>query len=282
MSGRSAPTTRRGCSRSTRICRWSRSSGASSAACQAFPTSRRASSRMWTMSTAWRSSPRAARAPRRRSWRSCATIGLAGEREAEVAFVVQDAWQGHGIATALLHELAAYARAHGVERFVALTMGTNARMLDVLHNCGFPCHTRYDGGDILATLDITAPPRSAALAADPGDTEGAGSGPRTGLSIQSAQICRRAAERRENWHDDLVFSGRGGRHGDSLAIASSSRGLAPRPRRCWRRWSRAARRCMMSRSRTCTPTGQRPIPMSAGKVTFACARSSSARTHARR
>jgi GNAT superfamily N-acetyltransferase len=83
----------------------------------------------------------------------------AGEREAEVAFVVQDAWQGHGLATALLHELAAYARARGIERFVALTMGTNARMLDVLHHCGFPCRTRYDGGDILATLDITAPPR---------------------------------------------------------------------------------------------------------------------------
>ncbi len=33
-------------------------------------------------------------------------------------------------------------------------------MLDVLHNCGFPCHTRYDGGDILATLDITAPHNS--------------------------------------------------------------------------------------------------------------------------
>jgi GNAT superfamily N-acetyltransferase len=84
---------------------------------------------------------------------------LAGEREAEVAFVVQDAWQGHGLATALLHELAAYARAHGVERFLALTMGTNVRMLDVLHHCGFPCRTRYDGGDILATLDITAPSR---------------------------------------------------------------------------------------------------------------------------
>jgi RimJ/RimL family protein N-acetyltransferase len=84
---------------------------------------------------------------------------LAGAREAEVAFVVQDAWQGHGLATALLHELAAYARAHGLERFVALTMGTNVRMLDVLHHCGFPCRTRYDGGDIIATLDITAPPR---------------------------------------------------------------------------------------------------------------------------
>jgi RimJ/RimL family protein N-acetyltransferase len=81
-----------------------------------------------------------------------------GAHEAEVAFVVQDAWQGHGLATALLHELAAYARAHGVERFVALTMGTNVRMLDVLHHCGFPCRTRYDGGDIIATLDITAPP----------------------------------------------------------------------------------------------------------------------------
>jgi GNAT superfamily N-acetyltransferase len=81
------------------------------------------------------------------------------EREAEVAFVVQDAWQGHGIATALLHHLAAYAHAHGVDRLIALTMGSNVRMLDVLHNCGFPCHTRYDGGDILATLDITAPPR---------------------------------------------------------------------------------------------------------------------------
>ncbi len=96
---------------------------------------------------------------------------LAGEREAEVAFVVQDAWQGHGLATALLHELAAYARAHGVERFVALTMGTNVRMLDVLHHCGFPCRTRYDGGDILATLDITAPPRFLPWAPAPGGAE---------------------------------------------------------------------------------------------------------------
>jgi GNAT superfamily N-acetyltransferase len=91
----------------------------------------------------------------------------AGAQEAEVAFVVQDAWQGQGIATALLHELAAYARTQGVERFVALTMGANVRMLEVLHKCGFPCRTRYDGGDIIATLDITAPPR--ALPWEPGE-----------------------------------------------------------------------------------------------------------------
>jgi GNAT superfamily N-acetyltransferase len=96
---------------------------------------------------------------------------LAGECEAEVAFVVQDAWQGHGLATALLHELAAYARAHGVERFLALTMGTNVRMLDVLHHCGFPCRMRYDGGDILATLDITAPPHFQPWTPAPGGAE---------------------------------------------------------------------------------------------------------------
>jgi RimJ/RimL family protein N-acetyltransferase len=86
----------------------------------------------------------------------------AAAREAEVAFVVQDAWQGHGIATALLHELAAYARRQGIERFVALTMGTNVRMLAVLRHSGYPCQMRYDGGDILATLDISAPPTGSA------------------------------------------------------------------------------------------------------------------------
>jgi RimJ/RimL family protein N-acetyltransferase len=96
---------------------------------------------------------------------------LAGERAAEVAFVVNDAWQGHGLATALLHDLAAYAHAHDVERFVALTMGSNVRMLEVLHNCGFPCRTRYDGGDIIATLDITAPPRFPPWEPAPGETE---------------------------------------------------------------------------------------------------------------
>jgi RimJ/RimL family protein N-acetyltransferase len=79
-------------------------------------------------------------------------------REAEIAFVVQDAWQGHGIATALLHLLAEYARAHDIDTFIAVTMGSNIRMLDVFHHCGFPYKSHYDGGDIVATLDISAPP----------------------------------------------------------------------------------------------------------------------------
>lgn len=82
-----------------------------------------------------------------------------GPETAEVAFVVEDHWQGHGIATALLHRLAAYARDHGYTTFVALTMGNNTRMIEVLRNSGFPCTSQVQSGDMEVHLDIRqAPP----------------------------------------------------------------------------------------------------------------------------
>jgi RimJ/RimL family protein N-acetyltransferase len=81
-----------------------------------------------------------------------------GPARAEVAFVVADRWQGHGIATALLHRLATYARTLGFTTFVAVTMSSNTRMLEVLHRAGFPCTTHFTSGDVEAWLDITAPP----------------------------------------------------------------------------------------------------------------------------
>lgn len=77
---------------------------------------------------------------------------------AEVAFVVADAWQGHGIASALLLQLAEYARARGIERLVAITMSSNARMLEVLRHCGFPSTTCFHSGEDEVCLDISAPP----------------------------------------------------------------------------------------------------------------------------
>ena len=77
---------------------------------------------------------------------------------AEVAFVVADAWQRHGIATALLHRLAAYASTKGISTFVAITMGGNARMIEVLRNSGFPLSTQYGAGTLEVHLDITKPP----------------------------------------------------------------------------------------------------------------------------
>jgi RimJ/RimL family protein N-acetyltransferase len=76
---------------------------------------------------------------------------------AEVAFVVADRWQGQGIATALLHRLAAYARRRGITSLVAITMGANIRMLDVLRHAGYPMALHHDGGDLEIKLDITHP-----------------------------------------------------------------------------------------------------------------------------
>ena len=50
----------------------------------------------------------------------------------EVAFVVQDGWQGKGLGTVLLHDLLRAAEARGIRRFRAYVLADNARMLDLL------------------------------------------------------------------------------------------------------------------------------------------------------
>ena len=56
---------------------------------------------------------------------------------AEVAFVVQDGWQGKGLGRILLDDLLAAAEARGVRRFRAFVLATNHRMLRLLRR-----HTR--------------------------------------------------------------------------------------------------------------------------------------------
>jgi RimJ/RimL family protein N-acetyltransferase len=57
----------------------------------------------------------------------------AGEAgEAEVAFVVQDGWQGKGLGRLLLRELLAAAAARGIGRFRAFVLADNFRMLRLL------------------------------------------------------------------------------------------------------------------------------------------------------
>jgi RimJ/RimL family protein N-acetyltransferase len=97
-----------------------------------------------------------------------ATIGTHGDEQiigvvrydrlspdsAEVAFVVEDHWQGHGIATELLHRLAPYARARGIVTFVAVTMMGNNRMLEVLRNAGYPLTYHVNGTEVEVRLGI--------------------------------------------------------------------------------------------------------------------------------
>jgi GNAT superfamily N-acetyltransferase len=69
-----------------------------------------------------------------------------GTTEAEVAFVVTDAYQGRGIATVLLAQLAEAARSRGITEFTAQTLAENHAMLAVFRGSGFPVTTlmEYD------------------------------------------------------------------------------------------------------------------------------------------
>jgi acetyl coenzyme A synthetase (ADP forming)-like protein len=61
---------------------------------------------------------------------------------AEVAFLVADAWQGHGISTIMLAHLAAVADQHGISTFTADVLPANHRMIGVFRHSGFPIETR--------------------------------------------------------------------------------------------------------------------------------------------
>lgn len=81
-------------------------------------------------------------------------------RTAEVAFVVEDPWQGHGLATQLLYRLALYARRWDFTTFVAEIMSSNLRMREVIRHAGFPFTTTYQDGCVEMRMDITAAPSS--------------------------------------------------------------------------------------------------------------------------
>ncbi len=77
-----------------------------------------------------------------------------GTSEAEIAFVVADAWQHHGIATMLLELLAEAARARGIDTFVASTLPDNHEMIHLLTHSGFEATLRFADGVVTARLPI--------------------------------------------------------------------------------------------------------------------------------
>ncbi len=77
---------------------------------------------------------------------------------AEVAFVVEDVYQGKGIGTHLLIKLAAVAREKGINAFEALVLAENEEMLAVFGDSGFPMTTKLEQDVFRVTLDITKTP----------------------------------------------------------------------------------------------------------------------------
>ncbi|MEV4283920.1 GNAT family N-acetyltransferase [Nonomuraea bangladeshensis] len=84
-----------------------------------------------------------------------------GPGEAEVAFLVEDAHQGRGVASVLLEHLAATAREQGIETFVADVLPANMRMMGVLRQAGYTAQSRFADGVVRMTLDLTPTETSA-------------------------------------------------------------------------------------------------------------------------
>ncbi len=74
--------------------------------------------------------------------------------EAEVAFIVDDAFQGRGVGMLLLEHLAAIASRHGIVRLVADTLPANARMLHVFADAGFPVQTTLSQGVVRVVISL--------------------------------------------------------------------------------------------------------------------------------
>jgi GNAT superfamily N-acetyltransferase len=77
-----------------------------------------------------------------------------GTSEAEVAFVVADAWQHHGIASVLLDLLARSAWLCGIDTFTAVTLADNHDMLHVFSHSAFDVSTHLSGGVIDVRFSI--------------------------------------------------------------------------------------------------------------------------------
>lgn len=85
-----------------------------------------------------------------------------GESEAEVAFLVADAFQGHGIATILLAHLAEVAERNGITTFTAEVMPANHRMIEMFRLSGFPVEVRSRAQSIQIALPTSLTPEALA------------------------------------------------------------------------------------------------------------------------
>ncbi|MEV5878873.1 GNAT family N-acetyltransferase [Streptomyces sp. NPDC052101] len=83
--------------------------------------------------------------------------------EAEVAFLVQDAHQGRGVASALLEHIAAVARERGIRRFAAEVLPANSKMIKVFTDAGYTQNRSFEDGVVRLEFDLEPTDRSLAV-----------------------------------------------------------------------------------------------------------------------
>ncbi len=89
-----------------------------------------------------------------------ATYRIIKETRAEIAFAVDDAFQGKGIASQLLERLAMVAAHHGITTFEAITMTENRPMIEVFRNSGFRVETEQAGSVVVVDISVIPTARS--------------------------------------------------------------------------------------------------------------------------
>jgi len=89
--------------------------------------------------------------------RYVATPSEGGARAAEVAFLVEEDYQGLGIAGLLLRHLVEIGRARGLTRLEADVLTENGSMLRVFKRSGLPMRQRREGGVVHIELTLSGP-----------------------------------------------------------------------------------------------------------------------------
>jgi GNAT superfamily N-acetyltransferase len=74
--------------------------------------------------------------------------------EAEIAFAVDDSFQGRGVASAVIRNLVVLARAAGLDTFHAEVLAENAPMLRVFEKSGLAMTKTREQGVVRATLRL--------------------------------------------------------------------------------------------------------------------------------
>jgi RimJ/RimL family protein N-acetyltransferase len=91
-------------------------------------------------------------------------------RSAEIAFTVEEDYQGQGIASSILRHLMHIAREKGVSRFEADVLAENIAMLAVFARSGLPMKKSLEDGAVHVTLSLTVDaPSTMSLATSRGD-----------------------------------------------------------------------------------------------------------------
>ena len=80
--------------------------------------------------------------------------GEQGRRSAEVAFTIEEDYQGQGLASRLLGHLIAIARSRGLHTLEADVLARNPAMLRVFERCGLPMRRRPEGASVHLMLDL--------------------------------------------------------------------------------------------------------------------------------